>query len=164
VELIKKFIPTFYGNFVAFLNAVNVIIMPSRLRVGIPEWIKWPDTNRTTAIRFRAVVDISIIAVTWRRALGPTQSPFECVPGLNLPVLKAEHSPSPSTEIQHVWSFASTLHSVWLLRDGTFISELLPWHPYSFSSNSIFPYFFYNFLSHDYVFCICRVLKGTQSL
>ena len=109
VELLKKFIHTFYGNAMDFLNVVNIIVMPVRLWVGIPEWIKWLDTNRTTTVRFPAMVEIFIFTITWKRAFWPTQSPVECLLGVNWPVRKAEHSPSPSIEIQRVWSFTSTI-------------------------------------------------------
>jgi hypothetical protein len=58
------------------------------------------------AIRVRLPVGVIVLLATASRlALGPTQSPFQCVPGTLSPELQADHSPPYSAEVKNEWSY-----------------------------------------------------------
>jgi hypothetical protein len=55
-----------------------------------------------------------------RLALGPTQPPVQCVPGVlsleeNRPGCEADHSPPSSVEVKNAWSYTSTPQYVFML-------------------------------------------------
>jgi hypothetical protein len=55
----------------------------------------------------------SLFATASRPALGPTQTPIQCVrgalsPGIKRPVREADYSPPTSAEVKNAWNYTST--------------------------------------------------------
>jgi hypothetical protein len=96
------------GIYVSILS----VLYDTRIFWHFPERSRYSDWLRAGRPRARSSssgrVKNFLFLMSFRPALGYTQPPIQCIPGVKQRGHEADHSPSASVEVKEIWIYTST--------------------------------------------------------